>query len=114
MTREKDDMEVFHGSGNVFRDVGFPNADVEQAKALLAAEIIRVLRVQKLTNRAAQKITGVRDSDFSRIRKPDLGRFTIDRLMTILNKLERDVDINMEFRRRSKRKGQGAQVQTHV
>ncbi len=114
MSNKNKDMEVFHGSSNVFRDLGFPNADVEQAKALLAAEIIRIMRIQKLTNRAAQKITGVRDSDFSRIRKPDLGRFTIDRLMTILNKLDPETDIHVEFRHRSKERGKGVHQQAHV
>ena len=36
-------LELIHGSGNVFADFGYPNADVEQLKALLAAEIIGVL-----------------------------------------------------------------------
>ena len=38
-----DDLEVVRGSGNVFRDVGHPNADAEQLRAILAAEIIHVL-----------------------------------------------------------------------
>jgi len=36
-------MEVARGSGNVFRDLGHENADVEQFKAILAAEIIKAL-----------------------------------------------------------------------
>ena len=35
MTKDEK-IEVVHGSGNVFRDVGFPNPDVEQAKAILS------------------------------------------------------------------------------
>ena len=38
-----ENLEIVRGSGNVFRDIGHANADVEQAKALLAAEIVGVL-----------------------------------------------------------------------
>ncbi len=99
----KEKIEVIHGSGNVFRDVGFPNPDVEQAKAILSAEIIKVLNKRKLTVRKAQALTQIQAADFSRIRNADLKRFTIDRLMKILNKLDPEVDITMEFKTRSKK-----------
>lgn len=79
-----DDMEMVRGTGNVFREPGHPDADREQLRALLAARIIGLLGDRKLTVRAAQEITGVAAADFSRIRMANLGRFTIDRLMTIL------------------------------
>ena len=74
-------MELLRGSGNVFRDLGYENADVEQLKALLAAEIIRTLESEGLTVRAAQTRTGIAAADFSRIRSADLRRFAMDRLM---------------------------------
>lgn len=98
-------IEVVHGSGNVFRDVGFPNPDVEQAKAILSAQIIKALNSQKLSVRKAQALTKVQAADFSRIRNADLKRFTIDRLMTILGKLEPEVSIKMKFTGGSKRTG---------
>lgn len=39
----EDDFELVRGSGNVFRDMGYPNADILQAKAFLCARIIGVL-----------------------------------------------------------------------
>lgn len=103
MTKEIEKLEIVRGSGNVFRDVGFPNADVEQAKALLSAQIIKVIRTQNMTNRTASKISGAAEADISRIKSPDLKRFTIDRLMTILNKLDPEIDISMKFKGRPKR-----------
>lgn len=94
---EEEKFEVIHGTGNVFRDLGEPDADVKQLKALLAAEIIGALRVQNLTNRKAAKKTGFNESDFSRIKHPDLKRFTIDRLITILNKLAPEKEIKVQF-----------------
>lgn len=46
-------LEVTRGSGNVFRDLGYENADREQFKAILAAEIIRALDREHLTVRAS-------------------------------------------------------------
>lgn len=90
-----DDFDIIRGSGNVFRDLGHPDADREQLRALLAAQIIGVLDDRKLTVRAAQELTGVAAADFSRIRQVKLGRFTIDRLMTILAGLGQDVEVTV-------------------
>ena len=90
-------LETVRGSGNVFRDLGHKDADVEQTKALLAAEIIRILDKEKLSVRAAQKRSGVAYTDFSRIRNADLDRFTIDRLMRITNALNRRVNVKISF-----------------
>lgn len=91
--------EVARGSGNVFRDLGWRNADAAQLKAVLAAQIIRVLDAEKLTVRAAHGRTGIAAADFSRIRNADLGRFTLDRLMTILNRLGARREVKVRIRR---------------
>lgn len=90
--------EFVRGGGNVFRDLGHRNADVEQFKAILAAEIIKVLDREGLSVRAAHGHTGIAAADFSRIRNADLGRFTVDRLMTTLNRLGRHVEIKVRVR----------------
>ncbi len=88
-----DDVELVRGSGNVFRDFGSANADVEQLKALLGAQVIGCLDRRHLTVRAAAEATGIAAADFSRIRRAKLDRFTVDRLMTILNRLGQQVDV---------------------
>ncbi len=92
-------LDVVRGSGNVFRDVGHENADTEQFKAILAAEIIKALDREHLTVRAAHGRTGIAAADFSRIRNADLGRFTVDRLMAILNRLGSRVEVKVRVRR---------------
>lgn len=94
------DLELVRGSGNVFRDFGRPNADLEQARAILAAKIMNVLDDRKLTVRAAEKLTGVAASEFSRIRNAKLDRFTIDRMITILGKLDQDVEVSVMIKPR--------------
>ena len=97
MKREK--LEVVRGSGNVFRDLGHEDPDVEQFKAILAAEIIKALDRERLTVRAAHGRTGIAAADFSRIRNAGLGRFTIDRLMAIINWLGSRVEAKIKVRR---------------
>ena len=92
--------ELMHGSGNVFRDLGKPNADLEQLRAILAAKIIGVLDDRKLSVRAAEKLTGVAAADFSRIRNVKIDRFTVDRMMTILAKLKQRVEVRVTVRPR--------------
>jgi predicted XRE-type DNA-binding protein len=92
-------LAVVRGSGNVFRDLGRENADVEQFKAILAAEIIKALDREGLTVRAAHGRTGIAAADFSRIRNADLGRFTVDRLMSIINRLGSRVEVKVRVRR---------------
>jgi len=92
-------LEVMRGSGNVFRDLGRKNADAEQFKAILAAEIIKALDRDGLSVRAAHGRTGIAAADFSRIRNADLGRFTVDRLMSILNRLGSRVEVKLRLRR---------------
>ena len=95
---KREGVELVRGSGNVFRDLGRESADVDQLKALLAAEIIKVLDREKLTVRAAQARSGFAAADFSRIRNADLARFTADRLMTILNRLGSYVEVKIRVR----------------
>lgn len=91
-------MELVHGSGNVFRDFGHATADVEQLKAILAAEIIKMMDRERLTVRGAYARTGVAAADFSRIRGASLARFTVDRLMSIINRLGSRVEVKIKVR----------------
>jgi predicted XRE-type DNA-binding protein len=91
-------LEVVRGSGNLFRDLGHENADAEQFKAILAAEIIRTLDREHMTVRAAHERTGIAAADFSRLRNADLGRFTVDRLMSIINRLGSRIEVKIRVR----------------
>jgi predicted XRE-type DNA-binding protein len=77
------------------QDVGLPEADTKLIKADLAAAIIAILQERRLTGAAAAKLAGVQTADISRIRHADLSRFTIDRLVTVLNRLNRHVEVRL-------------------
>jgi predicted XRE-type DNA-binding protein len=97
--------ELVRGSGNVFRDLGKDDADLLQLKALLAAEIVKKLEKQKLSVRKAQDMTGIAAADFSRIRNAELVRFTVDRLITTLNRLGSRVEVAVKVRTLRKQTG---------
>jgi predicted XRE-type DNA-binding protein len=103
---DNDDFELVHGSGNAFRDLGLPNPELEQLRAILAARIIKALDAQRLTVRQAHELTGFAAADFSRVRRANLGRFTVDRLMTMLARLGQEVEITVTDRPRRRPAGE--------
>lgn len=96
---KKDALAVIRGSGNVYHDLGKGNADILQLKSRLAAEFIKTLDRDGLSVRQAHARTGIAAPDFSRIRNADLGRFTVDRLMTIIGRLGSRIEVAMKVRR---------------
>jgi predicted XRE-type DNA-binding protein len=93
------------GSGNVYQDFGYPDADLRLAKAQMGARIIRILDEEGLSTRQAEARTGVSHSEFSRIRQAKFSRFTLDRLMSILGLLGQRVELSVNVH---PREGQAA------
>ena len=83
-----ENFELVEGSGNIFRDFGDPEADLKQAKAILAARIIAVLDERGLSGFAA--------ADFSRIRNANLGRFTLDRMIRMIGALDDHIRVTIQ------------------
>ena len=97
--KREEPMDVVRGTGNVFRDLASKNPDADQFKAILATEIIKALDRERLTVRQANARTGIAAADFSRIRNAALDRFTVDRLMAILNRLGSRIEVKVRVRR---------------
>jgi predicted XRE-type DNA-binding protein len=86
----------------VFRDFGYPDANVRQAKALLGTQIMMILDEQGLSTRQAEARTDVAHTEFFRIRQARFSRFTIDRLMAILTGLGQEVELSVSVHPRGK------------
>jgi len=97
--KREEPMDLVRGTGNVFRDLASKNPDADQFKAILATEIIKALDRERLTVRQANARTGIAAADFSRIRNASLDRFTVDRLMAILNRLGSRIEVKVRVRR---------------
>ena len=104
-TRKADEIEVFHGSGNVWEDLGFPDAKELLAKTELVVAIDRTVRARRLTQAAAAKLMGIDQPKVSKLLHGDYRGFSTHRLMELLAGLGRDVDIVVGPIRRSNRKG---------
>ncbi len=106
MKKEEEKLEIVRGSGNVWADFGYADANIRQAKDILAAEISGILDQRKLSTRKAHALTGFAAADFSRVRNADYGRFTLDRLIRMLNALdnEREVTVTVTVSSSKKRR----------
>ncbi len=80
-------------SGNVFADLGLPNAEELQAKAALANQIASIVTHRHLTQVEAAGILGTGQPKVSELLAGRLGGFSIERLIRYLNALDRDVQI---------------------
>jgi predicted XRE-type DNA-binding protein len=88
-------IPVKRGSGNVFRDLGFPNPEREQLKAQLTLRIYRLIESRGLTQAAAGKILGIQQPHVSVLMRGQSGAFSVERLMGFLMALGQDVEITL-------------------
>jgi predicted XRE-type DNA-binding protein len=91
MRRKKVEHEV--GSGNVFADIGLPNAEEHLVKAQLVYKISRIMKDRRLTQVEAAGIFGVKQPDVSKMLRGDFRQFSVERLLNFLVALGHDVDI---------------------
>jgi predicted XRE-type DNA-binding protein len=86
-------MRLTRGSGNVFADLGLPQAEERLLKAQLASRIARIIADRGLTQRGAAAIMGIDQPKVSHLLHGRLAGFSAERLMTWLTALGQDVDI---------------------
>ncbi|HUK57815.1 MAG TPA: helix-turn-helix transcriptional regulator [Stellaceae bacterium] len=98
-------IKVEKGSGNVFADIGLPNAEERLAKAELALTITEAIRARKLTQAATAKLFQIDQPKVSRLLRGQLSGFSTERLMHFLTLLGRDVEIVVKEAPRSRRQG---------
>ena len=84
---------VEHGSGNVFADLGLPDADAHLLKAGLVVRIDAIIRRRGLTQTEAARLLGLSQPDVSRLLRGDFREYSLERLLRLLTTLGRDVDI---------------------
>jgi len=104
MAKSKNSV-VTVSSGNVFADLGLPNAEELGTKVRLAASVNAILAKRKMTQMEAARVLGVNQPKVSALRGYKLEGFSVERLMHFVTALEHDVVI--EIRPRKKAKGEG-------
>ncbi|MGE3987501.1 helix-turn-helix domain-containing protein [Pseudorhodoplanes sp.] len=93
---------VTRGSGNVFADLGFPDADERQTKLRLAYALNAIMDAQRLTQAAAAAKLGLNQPKVSALRNYRIEGFSVERLMTLLTPLDQDVEIVIRAKPRSR------------
>jgi predicted XRE-type DNA-binding protein len=83
--------DISRGSGNVFADLGFSDAEERQTKLRLAHALNTILEEQHLAQAAAAARLGLNQPKVSALRNYKLHGFSVERLMTLLNALDQDV-----------------------
>ena len=89
------------GSGNVFQDLGVPNAAEHLIKAKLVFKIDSILKKRGLKQVEAAEILGVRQPDVSKMLRGEFRQFSVERLLRFLVALDQNVEIVVKPRRGS-------------
>lgn len=91
--RQGHGMAITRGSGNVFADLGLPDAEAHLLKAELVVRIDKIIRQRRLTQTLAAKKLGISQPDVSRLLRGDFREYSMERLMRLLTSLGQDVEI---------------------
>ena len=88
------------GSGNIFADLGLPNAGEHQLKAALVVQLKRLIAERGLTQVAAAKLIGMKQPDLSKLLRGQLRLVSVEKLMRMLTAFDQDVEITLKPRRK--------------
>lgn len=91
--RKKKPIAVERGSGNVFADLGFERPEEELLKAQLVREIRDILKRRRLTQARAAELLGLKQPDVSALVTGRVGKFSLERLLRCVRRLDRDVTL---------------------
>ena len=90
-------------SGNIFADLGFPDAEERMAKVNLALQINTLIKRKKLTQKQAAELLDIDQPKISALSTGKLAGFSLERLFRFLTILGQDIIINITPKARSKK-----------
>jgi predicted XRE-type DNA-binding protein len=88
------------GSGNIFADLGLPNAEEHQLKAALIVQLKRVIVERGLTQVAAAKLVEMKQPDLSKLMRGEFRLASVEKLMRMLTAFDQDVEITIKPHRK--------------
>jgi predicted XRE-type DNA-binding protein len=104
-TRTEEKTGVVKSSGNVFADLGLPDAEKRQTKVRLAVAINSLIERRRFSQAKAAQVLGVNQPKISALSKYRLQGFSVERLMRFLTALDQDVEIIIRHKPRTRRAG---------
>ncbi len=103
MANGRNNGAIVQSSGNVFSDLGLQDADEKKTKVRLAVAIKQIVQSRHLSQTAAAGLLGINQPKISALVNYRLDGFSVERLMHFLNALDRDVEIVIRKKPRSRR-----------
>ncbi|SDO85309.1 transcriptional regulator, XRE family [Afipia sp. GAS231] len=88
------------GSGNIFADLGLPNAGEHQLKAALIVQLKRVIAERGLTQVSAAKLVEMKQPDLSKLMRGEFRLASVEKLMRMLTAFDQDVEITIKPHRK--------------
>ena len=97
--------KIEKGSGNIFADLGFPDAETHFLKAQIVSEIYRLANERKLKQAQAGRLMGISQPEVSRMFKGNFREYSVERLIAFLTTFDRDVEIVSKPHKKSGKMG---------
>jgi predicted XRE-type DNA-binding protein len=94
-SKKEPEIEFEEGSGNIFADLGLEDADELFARAQIGFCVFKILKERKLKQRETAALLGIAQSDVSHLMNGHFSRFTTDKLLNFLKRLDRKVTIQI-------------------
>ena len=95
MSKSSNKIEVEEGSGNVFADLGLDEADELYARAQIGFCVYKILKAKKLKQREIAKVLAIPQPEVSHLMNGHFSRFTTDKMLDFLKRLNRKVTIQI-------------------
>lgn len=89
----QEEINATPSTGNVFEDLGLPDAEELLVKSNLAMKINKIIEKRHLSQKRAAEVLGIPQPKVSMIQNGKLRGFSLEKLCHLLNLLGRDVDI---------------------
>lgn len=96
-TKRRKAIDFEEGSGNVFADLGLKDADQLLARAQIGFHVFKILEDKKLRQREIASILRIAQPDVSHLMNGHFSRFTTDKLLDFLKRLDRKVTIEVSL-----------------
>lgn len=103
MVQKKDSRDVVKSSGNVFTDLGLPGAEEKQTKVRLAVAINQIIQGRRMPQIEAARRLNINQPKISALSNYRLAGFSVERLMKFITALDRDVEIVIRRKPKSRR-----------
>jgi predicted XRE-type DNA-binding protein len=101
------------GSGNIFADLGLPNAEEHQLKAALVVQLKRLMAEREITQTEAAKMVDMKQPDLSKVLRGHFKLVSVEKLMRMLTAFDQDVEITIKPHRKRGEAGRITFVSAH-